>query len=154
MCGLISDLMICKLRKSMVIHNIECPYWDQVSLDQHEPINLWSEHVGRIINRPFIIYPLTVGAYGSLKLLIQPWICAPGNHHSLVAWSSMKLRNLSGTSVHAQQWESYKMQDILLSFCAYNYTHIRLFMQKVYKKIIYISVWYRHRNYKLYKLNC
>ena len=36
----------------------------------------------------------------------------------------MKLRNLSGTSVHGQQWESYKIQDILLSFCVYNYTHM------------------------------
>ena len=27
------DLVICKYKKSMVIHNTECPYWDQVSLN-------------------------------------------------------------------------------------------------------------------------
>ena len=47
-----------------------------------------------------------------------------------------------------------KIQDILLSFCAYNYTHIRLVMQKVYNNIIYTSIQYKHKNYKLYKLNC
>ena len=26
MCGLMSDLVICKFRKSMVIHDTECPY--------------------------------------------------------------------------------------------------------------------------------
>ena len=30
MCGLMSDLVICKFRKSMVMHNTECSYWDQV----------------------------------------------------------------------------------------------------------------------------
>ena len=48
----------------------------------------------------------------------------------------------------------YKIQDILLSFCAYNYTYIRLFMQQVYKNILYISIRYKHSNYKLHKLNC
>ena len=33
MCGLISDLVICKFRKSMIIHDTKCPYWDQVSLN-------------------------------------------------------------------------------------------------------------------------
>ena len=32
-CGLISDLVNWKFRKSMVIHDTECPYWDQVSLN-------------------------------------------------------------------------------------------------------------------------
>ena len=32
MCGLMSDLVICKFRKSMVTHDTECPHWDQVSL--------------------------------------------------------------------------------------------------------------------------
>ena len=30
MCGLTSDLVICKFWKSMVMHDTECPYWDQV----------------------------------------------------------------------------------------------------------------------------
>ena len=34
----------------------------------------------------------------------------------------------------------YLIQDILLSFCEYNYRHIRLFMEKVYKNIIYASI--------------
>ena len=33
MCGLLSDLVICKFRKSMVIHDTECPYCDQVPLN-------------------------------------------------------------------------------------------------------------------------
>ena len=37
MCGLMSDLIICKFRKSMVIHDTECPYWDQVS--SYSPMN-------------------------------------------------------------------------------------------------------------------
>ena len=32
-CGLLSDLMICKFRKSMVRHDTKCPYWGQVSLN-------------------------------------------------------------------------------------------------------------------------
>ena len=37
MCGLMSDMVICKFRKSMVIHDTECPYWDQVSLNNPNP---------------------------------------------------------------------------------------------------------------------
>ena len=33
MCGLMSDLVNCKVRKSIIIHDTECPYWDQVSLN-------------------------------------------------------------------------------------------------------------------------
>ena len=33
MCGLMSELVICKFRKSMVIHDTECPYCDKVSLN-------------------------------------------------------------------------------------------------------------------------
>ena len=29
-CGLMSDLVVCKFRKSMVIHDTECHYWDQL----------------------------------------------------------------------------------------------------------------------------
>ena len=41
-------------------------------------------------------------------------------------------------------------------YCPFVYTiiHIRLVLQKVYNNIIYISIRYKHRNYKLYKLNC
>ena len=37
MCSFTSDLMICKYRKSMVIHDTECPFWDQVSLNNPNP---------------------------------------------------------------------------------------------------------------------
>ena len=33
MCGLMSDLVICKFRESMVIYDTECPYWFQMSLN-------------------------------------------------------------------------------------------------------------------------
>ena len=40
MCGLMSDLVICNFRKSMVMHDTECPYWDQVSLNNtNQPTN-------------------------------------------------------------------------------------------------------------------
>ena len=41
MCGLISDLVICKFRQSMVIHDTKCPYWDQVSLNNTHQF-LWA----------------------------------------------------------------------------------------------------------------
>ena len=37
MSGLMSDLVICKFRKSMVTHDTKCPYWDQVSLNNPNP---------------------------------------------------------------------------------------------------------------------
>ena len=33
MCGVMSDLVNWEFRKSMVIHDTECPYWDQVPLN-------------------------------------------------------------------------------------------------------------------------
>ena len=45
MCGLMSDLVICKFRKSMVIHDAECPHWDQVSLDNtNQPTTMWQNY--------------------------------------------------------------------------------------------------------------
>ena len=37
MCVFISDLVIWKFKKSMVIHDTECPYWDQVSSNNTNP---------------------------------------------------------------------------------------------------------------------
>ena len=37
MCGLTSDLVICKFRKSIVIHDTECLRWYQVSLNNTNP---------------------------------------------------------------------------------------------------------------------
>ena len=37
MCGRMSYLLICKFRKSMVIHDTECTYWDQVSSHNTNP---------------------------------------------------------------------------------------------------------------------
>ena len=39
-CGLMSDLVICKFRKSIIIHDTECRYWDQVSLNNKPLINV------------------------------------------------------------------------------------------------------------------
>ena len=68
MCGLLSDLVICKIIwKRMVIHDTECAYWDQVSLNNANqtsfslppspplpppppnPLGWWSEHVNPYI---------------------------------------------------------------------------------------------------------
>ena len=37
--GLISDMVICKFRKFMVIHDTECPFWEQVSLNKTHPLS-------------------------------------------------------------------------------------------------------------------
>ena len=48
MCGLMSDLVICKFRKSIVIHDTECPYSDQASLNNtklnHQVVILQAGH--------------------------------------------------------------------------------------------------------------
>ena len=42
--ALMSDLVICKFRKSMVLQDTECPYWDQVSLNNtnHTQSHFWN----------------------------------------------------------------------------------------------------------------
>ena len=42
--ALMSDLVICKFRESMVIQDTECPYWDQVSLNNtnHTQSHFWN----------------------------------------------------------------------------------------------------------------
>ena len=40
-CDLMSDLVICKFWKSMVIHDAECPHWGQVSLNNTNQIFVW-----------------------------------------------------------------------------------------------------------------
>ena len=45
MCGLMSDLVICKFRKNMVIHDTEYPYRDQVSLNNtNQTVSGWQHH--------------------------------------------------------------------------------------------------------------
>ena len=55
MCGLMSDLVICNHRKEMVMHDTECPYCDQVSLNNTKlklkltPITLKQQtHIDRL----------------------------------------------------------------------------------------------------------
>ena len=45
MCGLMSALVICNFRKSIVIHDTECLYWDQVPLNNTKPTNQISPNV-------------------------------------------------------------------------------------------------------------
>ena len=62
-CGLMSDLVICNFRKDMVIHDTECPYWHQVSINntnQTFSLNFWSScrHVGLLIHfQPHVSIP-------------------------------------------------------------------------------------------------
>ena len=39
-----SDLVICKFGKNMVIHDTECPYWDQVSNNTNQTISIISNY--------------------------------------------------------------------------------------------------------------
>ena len=64
-----SDLVICNFRKSMVIHDTECPYWDQVSLNSTKPNQTkmcqpaWCPHHWREANREVHF----------LMLKLSPW---------------------------------------------------------------------------------
>ena len=57
-------------------------------------------------NQLTIYFPWQGGPYGSLQLLIQPWIYAPGIHYTLEARGSMELKSLPDTFTRDQQWES------------------------------------------------
>ena len=52
MCGLMSDLDLENLEKSMVIHDTECPFWDQVPVSNRN-LKLW------ILPRVVTIHQLT-----------------------------------------------------------------------------------------------
>ena len=55
-----SDLVICKFRKYVVIHDTECPYWNQVSLNNINPTQLNP-------NRPQT-------RHRRKSIIVQPWI--------------------------------------------------------------------------------
>ena len=72
MCGLMSNLVICKFRKSMVIHDTECPYWDQVSLNNTNqtlgPMRLKGSHGS---NQPICLVCLMSTAWKCSALELQ-----------------------------------------------------------------------------------
>ena len=55
-CDLLSDLVMCKQKKSMVIHDTKCPHWNQVSLNNSNT-NL---HEAQTINLPSLSPPGTM----------------------------------------------------------------------------------------------
>ena len=61
----ISNLVICKFRKSMIIHDTECPYWDQVSLNNTNQTKQQMEQSYKVA------YSLTLLL--NLAALAEPW---------------------------------------------------------------------------------
>ena len=65
-CSLMSDQVICKFRKRMVLHDATCPYWDQVSLNNTEPnhvilsfiVNCLLQNCGNNLIRAVILWTL------------------------------------------------------------------------------------------------
>ena len=90
------------------------------SLIPEEPVRSWSRLHG--LNEEFC-----------LKQLLKPYFV-------MLGCVIIKIQY-----VYQDTRTRYKI--FYLSFCAYNYTHIRLVMQKVYNNIIYISIWYKHTNF-------
>ena len=65
--------------------------------------------------------------------------------------SAKHMHNRSTVLSWASQDTRYKIQDILLSFCAYNYTHIR---QSIQEHNIHKYTIQTQKLQILYKLNC
>ena len=94
------------------------------------------------------------GGSSAGSYLADPTSPIPSHCASIVATSTVRVKGIVLISMYmvlpyhflADLGQLYKIQDSLLSFCAYNYTHMRLFMQKVYKNIIYISIQYKLSN--------
>ena len=66
---------------------------------------------------------MTMGNYGSLKLVIKPWFCAPGTHYDWKARVSMELKSLPDMSTHEQEWES-NPRPLILSPTLYPLSHM------------------------------
>ena len=66
-CGKMSDLVICKFRKCMVIHDTQCPHWDQVSLK------------GRIVQPPKTGLKCTSAAAPTLQQTVACQSCPLNN---------------------------------------------------------------------------
>ena len=83
-------IVICKCRNSMVIHNTECPYWDQVSLNNTNPTQpstaCWLQH---ILNYS-CIYSVTTpwAAAERSKLILSKSQC---DISVLLVWSALMM---------------------------------------------------------------
>ena len=95
MCGLMSDLLICKLIKSMAIHDTECPYWDQVSLN-----NTNETKRVLLITSPFLLHNPHMPSRGYLcfSLPIKPLPCNEWTVFAVgISWQT---RDLPAFSLH------------------------------------------------------
>ena len=80
----------------------------------------------KIISQPFTIYPLAEGAtsaYGSLQLLIQPWICAPDTHSS---WLDRGSENVKFAPLHKTSTGNRTPDLLILSPTPYPLSHVLL----------------------------
>ena len=68
-------------------------------------------------------FPLAVGAYGSLQLLIQPWICAPGTHYGWVDQGSVEYE-VCPTLLHMASTSNRTPDLLILSPTPYPLGHV------------------------------
>ena len=95
MCGLMSGLVICKFGKIMVMHDTECLYWDQVSLNntnQTKPTLRWMlTHTNQFNTNP----------WGRLSDHLQTPGWQPTSHVAwCLIWSYMTPNALTETKCH------------------------------------------------------
>ena len=70
-------------------------------------------------------FPLAVGAYGSLQLSIQPWICAPGTHYGWMDQGSVEYEVCS-TLLHMASTGNRTPDFLILSPTPYPLGHMLL----------------------------
>ena len=74
MCGLTSDLVISNFEKKHGhIHDTQCPYWDQVSLNNTNPTLKLDEVVSAYVLNPKVDIPLFAANTNPLQLYHSPW---------------------------------------------------------------------------------
>ena len=94
MCGLMSDLVICKFGTSMVIHDTKCPFWDKVSQNNtkqtHTHSNEWFVYIFR---RDWTKWLYWQARHGVTR--IAKWTAAPFNN--MECWWGMEVLKCIGT---------------------------------------------------------
>ena len=122
MCGLLSDLVICKFKKNMVLHDIECPHWNQVSL-HNTNTNPYSCSISvflfthNIISYTFLYIVQPVNGY---------WICSYWSLSTVRAYCKYYSTFLYITSetILSARWNSIYILSLFLSVSLDVHIHI------------------------------
>ena len=94
MCGLMSDLVICKLGTSIVIHDTKCPFWDKVSQNNTNQTHTHSNDCFvYIFRRGWTKWLYWQARHGVTR--IARWTAAPFNN--MECWWGMDVLKYIGT---------------------------------------------------------